>query len=57
LGTPLSLGSYWGLLAFIAMVAVVIWRLSEEEKFLVRHLPGYADYRQRVRWRLMPGVF
>lgn len=57
LGTPLALGSYWGLLGFVLMLLVIVWRLQDEERMLARELPGYAEYRQRVRWRLLPGVW
>jgi protein-S-isoprenylcysteine O-methyltransferase Ste14 len=56
-GTPLALGSWWGLLALIIFVPALIWRLLDEERFLHRNLPGYTDYSQRVRWRLIPGIF
>ena len=56
-GTPLALGSYWGLLALLATVPAVVWRLYDEERFLREHLSGYAAYCDRVRWRLLPGVF
>ena len=54
LGTPLALGSYWGLLALAFMLPFLIWRLIDEERFLIRDLPGYAEYRTRVRYRLIP---
>jgi protein-S-isoprenylcysteine O-methyltransferase Ste14 len=57
LGTPLALASWWGLLAFILMVAVIVIRLLEEEKFLLANLPGYAEYLARVKYRLMPFVW
>jgi protein-S-isoprenylcysteine O-methyltransferase Ste14 len=57
LGTPLALGSYWGLLAFAATVPFLIWRLLDEEKFLATNLPGYTEYQQRVRSRLIPRIF
>jgi protein-S-isoprenylcysteine O-methyltransferase Ste14 len=57
LGTPLALGSYGGLLGFVLMLLVIVWRLQDEERMLARELPGYAEYRQRVRWRLVPGVW
>jgi len=57
LGTPLALGSWWGLLLFIPMTMVIVWRLREEEEFLLRHLSGYADYRDKVRQRLLPWVW
>lgn len=56
-GTPLSLGSYWGLLAVAAMLPFLIWRLFDEERLLSKDLPGYTAYCAKVRWRLLPGVF
>ena len=56
-GMPLALGSYWGLLVLVPMMAVVIWRLFDEEKLLAGGLPGYAQYQRAVRWRLIPGIF
>ena len=57
LGTPLALGSYWGFLALAAMAPFLLWRLLDEERILTRDLPGYAEYRQRVRHRLVPMVW
>jgi protein-S-isoprenylcysteine O-methyltransferase Ste14 len=57
LGTPLALGSYWGLLPFAFMVPLLIFRLVDEERMLLRELPGYDDYRRRVRHRLVPFVW
>jgi protein-S-isoprenylcysteine O-methyltransferase Ste14 len=57
LGTPLALGSYWGLLASGAALPALIGRLLDEEKFLKESLPGYADYCREIRWRLIPGIF
>jgi protein-S-isoprenylcysteine O-methyltransferase Ste14 len=57
LGTPLALGSYWGFLAFAAMTPFLLWRLLDEERILTRDLPGYAEYRKRVRHRLVPMVW
>jgi len=56
-GTPLALGSWWGLILFPAGVAILIARLSDEERFLLRNLAGYDDYRRRVRFRLLPGLW
>ena len=57
LGTPLALGSYWAFLALAGMMPFLLWRLFHEEKILTRDLPGYAEYRQRVRHRLVPRVW
>ncbi|MEN6554712.1 MAG: isoprenylcysteine carboxylmethyltransferase family protein [Methanobacterium sp.] len=54
LGTPLALGSWWGLLVLIPFTLEIIWRLLYEEKFLSKNLPGYKEYCQKVRYRLIP---
>lgn len=56
-GIPLALGSLWGLLAFAAMMPALIWRIFDEETFLVAQLPGYAEYKQKVRYRLIPHLW
>jgi protein-S-isoprenylcysteine O-methyltransferase Ste14 len=55
--TPLALGSYWGLLVSVAMAPALMWRLLDEENYLVRHLPGYDAYRQKTPYRLIPRVW
>jgi protein-S-isoprenylcysteine O-methyltransferase Ste14 len=57
LGVPLALGSWWGLFAIIPMVLVIISRLVGEEQFLARNLPGYSEYQNRVRYRLIPHIW
>jgi protein-S-isoprenylcysteine O-methyltransferase Ste14 len=57
LGIPIALGSWWGLLVIVAMLPALIWRLLDEEKFLARNLPGYVQYQDRVRYRLLPLVW
>jgi protein-S-isoprenylcysteine O-methyltransferase Ste14 len=54
LGTPLALGSWWGLLGLAFIVPFLLWRLLDEERLLARELPGYTDYQARVRYRLVP---
>ena len=56
-GTPLALGSYWGLLPFFFAIPFLVWRLFDEERMLTRELEGYSQYQQRVRYRLLPGVW
>jgi protein-S-isoprenylcysteine O-methyltransferase Ste14 len=56
-GMPVALGSWWGLLVIAAMTPALIWRLFDEEKFLVRNLPGYVEYQKKVRYRLIPWVW
>lgn len=54
---PLALGSYWGLLAFAPLPALLAMRIRNEEEVLLRELPGYEDYCRQVKWRLLPGVW
>src|SRR5262249_58325802 len=56
-GTPLALGSYWGLVPIAAMMPFLIWRLVDEERLLVKDLAGYTEYQKRVRHRLVPLVW
>ncbi len=56
-GIPLALGSYWGLLFVPPGVLVLISRILDEEKMLTQELDGYREYRQRVRYRLLPHVW
>jgi protein-S-isoprenylcysteine O-methyltransferase Ste14 len=57
LATPVALGSWWGLLAAPGMIPFFMLRIRNEEAVLVRELPGYEDYRRRVRRRLVPGIW
>jgi protein-S-isoprenylcysteine O-methyltransferase Ste14 len=56
-GTPLALRSYWGFAGLAAMAPALIWRLLDEERLLAEQLPGYRDYTNKVRYRLIPGVW
>jgi protein-S-isoprenylcysteine O-methyltransferase Ste14 len=57
LGTPLALGSYWGLVPIATMMPFLLWRLFDEEQLLAQNLPGYIEYQKRVRHRLVPFVW
>jgi protein-S-isoprenylcysteine O-methyltransferase Ste14 len=54
LGMPIALGPAWGVLIIVAMIPALTWRLLDEEKFLARNLPGYLEYQNRTRYRLVP---
>jgi protein-S-isoprenylcysteine O-methyltransferase Ste14 len=57
LATPIALGSWWGLIPAALCVAVLVVRIGNEEAVLLRELPGYAEYRAKVRYRLIPGIW
>jgi protein-S-isoprenylcysteine O-methyltransferase Ste14 len=56
-GIPLALGSWWGLFCLCLALPILVWRLLDEERFLHKHLSGYTEYTQTVRYRLMPFVW
>jgi protein-S-isoprenylcysteine O-methyltransferase Ste14 len=55
--SPLALGSYWALPLSLGIVGVLVARIFNEEQVLLRDLPGYAEYRRKTRYRLLPGVW
>lgn len=57
IGTPLALGSWWGLLVVPVFLPVLAFRIVNEEEVLARDLPGYTAYQQQVRYRLIPFVW
>jgi protein-S-isoprenylcysteine O-methyltransferase Ste14 len=57
LAMSLALGSYWALIPAILTILGLVWRLSDEETYLVENLQGYKEYCAKVRWHLIPGIF
>ncbi len=57
LGIPIALGSGWGLLVLAATFAVLVWRMIDEERSLSEKLRGYAAYKEKVRYRLIPHLW
>ena len=54
---PLVLGSWYALIVFAFYPAVIVVRLKDEEELLTRELPGYEEYKKKVKWRLLPFVW
>ena len=57
LGMPLSLGSFWALIPGILSCLLLVLRTIWEDRTLRDELVGYEEYTQRVRYRLVPGVW
>ena len=57
IGTPLALGSWWTLLLIPISLLILVARILNEEKVLMRDLPGYLEYQNRVTTRLIPFVW
>jgi protein-S-isoprenylcysteine O-methyltransferase Ste14 len=54
---PMLLGSGWGVALAPAWYLLLALRIPLEERVLRENLAGYDDYAQRVRWRLVPGIW
>ena len=57
LSMPIVLGSLWSLLIFLVYPFIIAARLKDEEKFLEEELEGYREYKQKVKYRLIPFIW
>lgn len=55
--TPFALGSFWTLIAFLPLFPLLIMRILDEEKLLIKDLPGYKEYCHKTRYRLLPYIW
>ena len=54
---PLVLGSWYAAIIFLAYPALIVIRLSGEEKLLLKELPGYGHDQEKVKYRLIPFIW
>ncbi len=54
---PLVLGSWYALIPLAFYPAIIIVRLKDEEDLLTRELPGYAEYKKKVKYRIIPFIW
>lgn len=57
LSMPLVLGSIFSFLIFLAYPVIIAKRIKGEEKFLEKELNGYTEYKQKVKYRLIPFIW
>ena len=57
LAMPLILGSWYALIVFACYPAIIIVRLKDEEQLLTQELKGYSEYKQKVKYRLIPFIW
>lgn len=57
LAMPLVLGSVYAFLIFLAYPLIIARRIRSEEAFLEQELPGYREYKQKVKYRLIPWIW
>ena len=54
---PLVLGSWYGLIPFGFYPVIIAVRLKNEEQLLTEELPGYAQYKEKVKYRIIPFIW
>ena len=57
LSMPLVLGSIYSFLVFIVYPFIIAKRIKNEEEFLEKELEGYIEYKQKVKYRLIPFIW
>lgn len=57
LSIPVVLGSWWSLLCFAPYVPIIFVRILNEEKVLESGLDGYAEYKKKVKYRILPFIW
>ena len=55
--SPIVLGSWWAVIPALVIIPVIVARILDEEKALESELTGYKEYKQKVRYRLIPFVW
>ena len=54
---PLILGSFWALIPFALYPIAIVIRIVNEERVLTDGLPGYAEYKKKTKYRLIPFIW
>lgn len=57
LSMPIVLGSVYAFCIFLVYPFIIAMRIRNEEELLERELPGYKDYKQKVKFRLIPYIW
>jgi protein-S-isoprenylcysteine O-methyltransferase Ste14 len=57
LGIPLLLNSWWGMIPSVVIVGLFVYRTYREDQMLIDSLAGYVEYTQKVKYRLLPGIW
>ena len=57
IGIPLGLGSWWAIIPAVTSILGLIVRIKYEEEMLIGGLEGYKEYRERVKYKLIPYIY
>jgi protein-S-isoprenylcysteine O-methyltransferase Ste14 len=55
--TPIALGSWRAVAVFLLLIPLIVWRILDEERLLLKELPGYNDYCSKEPYRLLPYIW
>lgn len=55
--SPLALGSYWAMIPTVLLPIFLGIRIRDEEKILLKELKGYREYKEKVKYRMIPGLW
>ena len=55
--SPIALGSFWAVIAFLPLPVLLVLRIFNEEQVLAKELPGYKAYMKKVKYRLIPFIW
>jgi len=56
-GFPLLIGSLWSIIPIVTAIILLLIRKHLEDRTLIAELPGYSEYRQKTRFKLIPGIW
>ena len=54
---PVALGSFWAMIPLLLIPVMLVFRLLDEEKALIKGLKGYKQYMKKVKYRLIPWIW
>ncbi len=54
---PLILGSWYSLICFVLYPIIIAFRINNEEKVLTEQLSGYIEYKQKVKYKIIPFIW
>ena len=57
LAMPIVMGSWWAFLVMLPYIVAIVTRIKDEETLLTKELEGYQEYKEKVRWKLIPYIW
>ena len=57
LAMTIVMGSWWAFLVMVPYVIAIVTRIKDEEILLTKELEGYQEYKEKVRWKLIPYIW